>query len=152
MVRLKQRYILFEILHPPTDIPPTSASNAFLAVHRESPSNINPKTISAAIRNTVDELYGDFGSGHLMALNIKYFNNKTSLGIIRCSRTNFHYVTGSFPMITKIDGIPIIFHSCHVSGTIRKCEDFAIARNRAMMTRLKYLDKLERGEIDVIRC
>ena len=85
MVRIKHRYILFEILYPPTadtrvtpreDFNQFSQSelNALLTLHQSSPNSINVKTILNVIRKSLLDHYGDVGAGKAgMLLNVKYF-------------------------------------------------------------------------------
>lgn len=152
MVRLKQRYILIEVLQPPVASSEKladfseSPAKALLGVHRQSPKQINPKSITNAIRQSIQELYGDFGASFSMQLNIKYFNNKTSSGIIRCGVQNFKYVLGAMTMITNIDGVPLIIQSSHVSGTIKKCEQFAAQHDKDMMRMVIQLQRNASGQ------
>lgn len=155
MVRLKQRYILFEILYPPTDGEDfhsysESPTKALLSLHQESPPQLNPKSITNTIKASIQELYGDYGASFAVQLNMKYFNNKTSTGILRCTKTNFHYITASLPLITSIEGKRVIVNCVHVSGTIRKCEDYAIRRNVLFMRKVRVLEKMEKGVIVTI--
>lgn len=164
MVRLKQRYILFEILQPPVlnDADPKSPnhsvfmdysqnpSNTLLSLHRQTPNSINAKSLVNAIRQSIQEYYGDFGASFALLLNIKYFNNKTSTGIIRCGVQNLQYILGALTMISQIDGKPVIVNCTHVSGTIKKCEQYAIKRDREMMRVVTIERKRERGELNVV--
>lgn len=158
MVRLKQRYILIEILQPPTATADSdivegfteSPSRALLGIHRQSPKEINPKSITHTIRQTIQELYGDFGASFSTQLNIKYFNNKTSCGIIRCGVQNFQYVLGAITLINNISGTPVIIQCSHVSGTIKKCEQFAAHHNRQLMRTVEVYQRLEAGKSNTI--
>lgn len=150
MVRVKHRYILFEIIYPPasnTEALPTdtneatqftsSESNALLTLHRASPSNINHKTILHAIRKSLQEYYGDFGSGSAgMLMTLKYFSNKTSTGIIRCGRAQFETIVAAMSLVTKIEDQNITLSCAHISGTIKKCEEFSIKRSKELMRRI----------------
>lgn len=164
MVRLKQRYILFEILYPlPTreiDYQLTGKlaitdlaerpSRALTSLHKESPASINPKTITNTIRQIVQEYYGDYGSSFSLQLNLKYFNNKTSSGILRCGVQNFQYVLAALTLINQIGGKEVIVNCKHVSGTIKKCEDFAIMKNIELIRSIEFYQKLENGSLNEI--
>lgn len=134
MVRLKQRYILFDILYPPLDDSSsnfltygTSPEETLLNVHHTSGSNVNAKTLVNLIRKVMQDHYGDFGVGTAgMALTIKYFSNKTSRGILRCKREACPIVMATLALITRIGDTPVIVSTVHVSGTIKKCELFSI--------------------------
>ncbi|ABN66214.2 RNase P and RNase MRP subunit involved in RNA processing [Scheffersomyces stipitis CBS 6054] len=140
MVRLKQRYILFDILYPPSVESSESAefsvseSSALLTLHQTSPASINHRTLVHAIRKSIQEHYGDFGAGSAgLSVSIKYFSNKTSTGIIRCGRSTFHTVIGALSLIDSIEGNQLIIRCIHVSGTIKKCEEYSIRRSRDLM-------------------
>lgn len=144
MVRLKQRYILFDILYPPEtnseDFTGLSATpeSALLTLCKSSPSTINPKSLTQMIRKALQDHYGDFGAGAAgMSVSIKYFNNKTSTGIIRCSRLSFQLVMASLTLMNRIGGSEVIVRCLHVSGTIKKCEEFSIKRNKDIMLMIK---------------
>ncbi|KAI5953631.1 POP5 [Candida jiufengensis] len=156
MVRIKHRYILFEILYPPT---PKNASqqeleeyiesetNVLLTLHKSSPQNINYKTILHAIRKSLHEHYGDVGSGSAgMLMTIKYFSNKTSTGIIRCGRSQFETIIGAMSMINCIDGVDLVMSCIHVSGTIKKCEEFSILNTKKLMGKM---GKVKDNDINV---
>ncbi|KAI5966459.1 POP5 [Candida pseudojiufengensis] len=151
MVRVKHRYILFEILYPPIQKNTsreeiedyvTSEQNVLLTLHKSSPSNINYKTILHAIRKSLQENYGDIGSGSAgMLMTVKYFSNKTSTGIIRCGRSQFETIIGAMCMINNIDGLDVTLSCIHVSGTIKKCEEFSIKSTRRL------IDKVGRSKV-----
>jgi len=138
MVRLKQRYILFEILYPPSDAEKLSYSSSprdvLLSLHKSSPSSINQKTLTKWIRKVIQDHYGDVGGGTAgMLLQVKYFSNKTSTGIIRCGRLSSNLVVGSLALIDHLAGEDVIVRVTHVSGTIKKCEQYSIQSSRKLM-------------------
>ncbi|KAI5950188.1 POP5 [Candida margitis] len=150
MVRVKHRYILFEILYPPgasnnkshSDAEEvtqftSSERNALLTLHRASPANINHKTILHAIRKSLQEYYGDFGAGSAgMLMTLKYFSNKTSTGLIRCGRAQFETIVAAMSLISRLEDQNIAFSCVHVSGTIKKCEEFSIKKSTEMIRRM----------------
>lgn len=146
MVRLKHRYILFDILYPPTSDPRTgtqrekfenfssSPKASLLSLHGTSPSSINLRSIANLIKSAIEDHFGDFGGGTVgLLIIVKYFSNKTSTGIIRCSRNNFHQVMAALALVTKVDNFDVVMRCVHVSGTIRKCEQFSIRRNQQLI-------------------
>lgn len=149
MVRLKQRYILFEILYPPTDGDGSensynfyefskSAQNALLILHQTSPAEINPKSITRSIRCVIQDHFGDFGVGVAgMLLSVRYFSNKTSTGIIRCGRQHYQMIVAALALMNRIGHKEVVVRCIHISGTIKKCEEYSIARNRRIMSKLK---------------
>ena len=140
MVRLKHRYILFEILYPPSSQPSTrdqkakfaefsnSPKEALLHLHAPSPSSVSLRSILSLLKRVISDHYGEHGAG-----------------IIRCSRNNFQLVVAALGLIDKIDNQKVVMRSVHVSGTIRKCEDFSIRRAKTLMAYLGKDDELERG-------
>lgn len=145
MVRLKQRYILFDILYPPqNDQDPdfvnfsNSPQEALIAMCQSSPASVNQKLITQVIRKVLQDHYGDMGAGAAgMLISVKYFNNKTSTGILRCSRQSFQLVMSSLTLMNRISNREVIVRCLHVSGTIKRCEEFAIKRNHDIMLQLK---------------
>ena len=144
MVRLKQRYILFDILYPPTSKGgvssdeflnfSNSSEDALLTLHQTSPTSINQKTLTNAIRRNILDHFGEFGSGMAgMQLTVKYFSNKTSTGIIRCGRQSYHLVVAALTLIDKIEDTNVLIRCTRVSGTIKKCEEYSIARTKELM-------------------
>lgn len=149
MVRLKHRYILFDVLYPPTSDPRTgqqrekfanfskSPKDCLLSLHGTSASSINARSIASLLKDVIEDHFGDFGGGTVgLLIIVKYFSNKTSTGIIRCSRTNFHQVMAALALVTKLDNYDVVMRCVHVSGTIRKCEEFSIKRNRQLIVDL----------------
>lgn len=134
MVRLKTRYILFDVVYPPSnDLQIPNRSQALLQLHQTSPS-INLKTISEAVKKNIKLLFGDKGEGQAsLTLMVKYFSSKTSTGIIRCSRDYFEYVIAALTIINKLNNKDVIIRVIKVSGTIKKSENHAIERNRRLM-------------------
>lgn len=146
MVRLKHRYILFDILYPPPSAPrtglerekflnfSTSSKDCLLSLHETSPSTINLRSIASQLKKVIEDHFGDFGGGTVgLLIIVKYFSNKTSTGIIRCSRNNFHQVMAALALVTKLGNSEVVMRCVHVSGTIKKCEHFSIRRNQQLI-------------------
>lgn len=69
MVRLKNRYLLVDILYPdpktwPTT-PTTKPHNPQLAIHSPTSDALTQGFLAKMIRESVAELYGDYGIGKL---------------------------------------------------------------------------------------
>lgn len=69
MVRLKNRYLLLDILYPdpaswPTHSKPLTASPQ-LAIHSPTSDALTPGLLAKMIREEVADLYGDWGVGRL---------------------------------------------------------------------------------------
>ncbi|KAF3989301.1 hypothetical protein FT663_02848 [Candidozyma haemuli var. vulneris] len=158
MVRLKHRYILFDILYPPVSEPRTGTQRAkfstfcdnpkdtLLALHAPSPASINPKTIVNILKNAVHEHFGEISAGGVgQSIIVKYFSNKTSTGIIRCSRQDFQQVMAAIALVTKLDNYDAVMRCVHVSGTIKKCEQYSIRRNKQLIIDLGRDKEMESG-------
>lgn len=146
MVRLKNRYILFDVLHPVAKRPRSkdqedrffgfseSPKDALVQLHATSPASINARSIVGVLKRVVRDHFGELGAGTVGQLIIvKYFSNKTSSGIIRCSRTDFQVVVAALALTTKVEHYDVVLRCVHVSGTIRKVEDYLIRRTRKLM-------------------
>ncbi|WPK24897.1 hypothetical protein PUMCH_002196 [Australozyma saopauloensis] len=149
MVRLKHRYILFDILYPPVKNPSTgeqkrksaafnkSPRDCLLQLHTQTPATVNGRVIVSLLKTVIEDHFGELASGTVALLIIvKYFSNRTSTGIIRCNRTEFQKVVAALALVTKLEGYEVVMRCVHVSGTIRKCEDFSIRRNRELMNEI----------------
>ncbi|QID83185.1 RNA-binding protein pop5 [Saccharomyces pastorianus] len=142
MVRLKSRYILFEILYPPTDISveeSLSKGDILLSHHRASPAEVSIKAIIQEIRRSLSLNLGDYGSAKCSSLlQLKYFSNRTSTGIIRCHREDCDLVIMALMLMSKIGDVGgLIVNPVKVSGTIKKIEQFAIRRNSKILNLIK---------------
>lgn len=158
MVRLKHRYILFDILYPPTSHPASSSQRdkfttfaespktSLLSLHATSPASITARAIALILRHTIEDHFGELAAGTIALLIIvKYFSNKTSTGIIRCNRQNFHQVVAAMALVTKMDCLDVVMRCVHVSGTIRKCEQFSIRNNKKLMIEMGQDETLKSG-------
>jgi ribonuclease P/MRP protein subunit POP5 len=134
MVRLKARYILFDILTPSSSqLVNYTLKASLLGLHTTTP-NVNLRAIADLVRKQIQLYFGDYGTGVTgMSLMVKYFSPKTSRGIIRCSRDHYKLVCAALTMIQKVNGKDVIVRIVRVSGTIKKCEQAAIERNRELM-------------------
>ncbi|CDO95316.1 unnamed protein product [Kluyveromyces dobzhanskii CBS 2104] len=127
MVRLKSRYILFEILYPDVNdefetVPNVTKKDILTGHHKVSPNSINVKSIMQELRKQLQINFGDFGLGKATALlQIKYFSNRTSTGIIRCGHDDHQYILMALALINQIENIgSVILNPVKVSGTIKK--------------------------------
>lgn len=63
MVRIKERYLLVNILYPSE--PSKSKVPDFVAHHQPTIEKLTPQALLKGIRTEVASLYGDYGSGAL---------------------------------------------------------------------------------------
>ncbi|KAM0358152.1 hypothetical protein ACHAO7_000608 [Fusarium culmorum] len=120
MVRIKERYLLVNIVYPPD--PATAAKSNLpdsVLHHQPTIEKLSPGALIKGIRAEVASLYGDYGSGALM----------------NCSA---HYQM-LWSTLTFMDHVPVkdgrscIFRVVRVSGTIRKAEDEAIRQAKRLI-------------------
>lgn len=142
MVRIKQRYILFDILSPPSsehwEAYSESRDSALLHLHQVSSNEISAKHLLQVIRQVLQDHYGDFGAGSAgILLVVKYFSPKTSTGIIRCGRQHLDMIVAVLALINRLGDKEVIMRCVHVSGTIKKCENVSIRRDREDIVRLQ---------------
>ncbi|KAI3406720.2 POP5 [Candida oxycetoniae] len=147
MVRVKHRYILFDILYPPSissneqesyDFT-SSQQRSLLTLHQSSSPEITQKTILQGIRKSLYVHFGDIGSGSAgMLMSVRYFSNTTSTGIIRCDRDQVSTIVAAMSLITRLNANEpdVIMRCLHISGTIKKCEEFSIRSSRELMNKL----------------
>ncbi|KAL5601141.1 hypothetical protein BROUX41_005946 [Berkeleyomyces rouxiae] len=133
MVRIKERYILINVLSPPS---PSNWDNSdlpdFVKLHRPITENLNPRVLLKAIRAEVSSLFGQYGLGTVDS-------GLSATFILKASRKYYRLVWAALTMMNRIPGstTPCVFHVVHVSGTIRKTEERAIERARKLVLMAK---------------
>ncbi|EXJ55523.1 hypothetical protein A1O7_08451 [Cladophialophora yegresii CBS 114405] len=168
MVRIKQRYLLFNILYPS---PPTTTAGsqptsppAYILFCRPSPSHLSASLLSMVIRNELHTLFGDHGlSVTQSALRVVYFSPATSSGILRVPRAHFRMVWAALSFITAIPPErdrggrgtrgperPCVIRVVRVSGTIRKSEEELLRRARRELVRAKTEGRSKDGREDEV--
>lgn len=121
MVRLKSRYLVFDVVYP--GLAPTPAAVA-------AQTGVTAQTFVKLVRALVEELFGGVGAGACALFVVKYFSPATLTGIIRTSRELYRMVCGALAMAREVGGRPAVVRVVHVGGTIKKCEGWAAARGR----------------------
>jgi len=113
MVRLKHRYLLINILYPN---PPNTTSKSVPLPHviqfnRPTSDQLTPQLLLKLIRDGVQELYGDYGSGMISAslkgvfpldhISLHQRNFRGYLTSLFRSELSFHsYINGNCPRHT----------------------------------------------------
>jgi ribonuclease P/MRP protein subunit POP5 len=163
MVRIKERYLLINILYPP-DAPSKDRKNIpdFVLQHQPTVEKLTPQLLLKAVRAEIGQLFGDYGlgalGGHLSGklyitkrtchggvrntefATVKYLSLATSTFILRCSRDHYKMLWAALTVMDHVpvkDGRPCIFRVVRVSGTIRKAEEEAIRQARALVLAAK---------------
>ena len=175
MVRLKHRYLLVDILYPTknasTRTLPQQDTDDFINFHSPSPSKVNDRDLSRLIRETVAEIFGDYGAGkiygslkstykhsHGMCLysgvtTVVYFSTATSTAIIRVSRDHVRMLWAALSFVTRL---PKPFEDACVinvvrnSGTIRLAEEEAIKRARQFVRRARNSSSANNSGLDQV--
>ncbi|TDZ38940.1 Ribonuclease P/MRP protein subunit POP5 [Colletotrichum spinosum] len=144
MVRIKERYILVNILYP-SDAPKEQPVNVpdFVVLHQPTTGQFNFQSLLKAIKAEVATLFGDYGSGALEGnLSIKYLSTATSTFILRVKREHYRMVWAALTFMNRVPvrnggGKPCIFRVVKISGTIRKAEEEAVRQARQLVLAAK---------------
>jgi ribonuclease P/MRP protein subunit POP5 len=155
MVRIKHRYLLFNILYPDTTPQHSKApSPPYLAFHPPSPAHVTAGLILTALRASIALHFGDVGVGLASSsLKIVYFSPATSTAIVRCPRQHFRVVWAALTYLTELpgnrreEGKKCVVQVVRVSGTIRKSEEELLRRNKRDIVRVReWEEKTEGGD------
>ncbi|QUC16649.1 uncharacterized protein UV8b_00890 [Ustilaginoidea virens] len=142
MVRIKERYLLVNIIYPP-DAKNAATHNvpSLVVQHQPTRETLTPQALLKGIRAHVALLFGDCGLGAFEGtLSVKYLSLATSTFILRCPRAHYRMLWSALTCMDRIptkDGRPCIFRVVRVSGTIRKVEEEAIRQARQLLLEVK---------------
>ncbi|KAI8628311.1 Rpp14 family protein [Xylariaceae sp. FL1651] len=141
MVRIKERYLLVNILYP-SDLGSRPDLPDAVVINQPTSDQLTPALLLRAIRAEVAALFGDYGSGALegSGFSVKYLSQATSTFILRISRASYRFVWTALTFMTSIpvkNGKPCVFRVVHVSGTMRKVEEEAVRRARNLIFEVK---------------
>ncbi|KAI8901406.1 hypothetical protein BC833DRAFT_578042 [Globomyces pollinis-pini] len=134
MVRIKNRYLLCQIRF----------KDDILA------EGINGKLLAAAIKFNIQDLFGDYGARISSTLQVKYYSPYTGLAIIKTGREHSRLVWNAITFITMLKSTPCVITVVHVSGTIKKLQQYAVIFNQKQIDILKSSGKIK-GMISVIQ-
>ncbi|KEY70933.1 hypothetical protein S7711_10386 [Stachybotrys chartarum IBT 7711] len=142
MVRVKERYLLVNIIYPPDPAHVAEHGVPDVVVnHQPTVGNLTAPSLLKAIRAEVNTLFGDYGSGALEGnLQVKYLSPATSTFILKCARSHYRLLWSALTFMDHVpvkDGRPCIFRVVRVSGTIRKAEEEAIRQARRLILAAK---------------
>ncbi|CAG8598760.1 3096_t:CDS:2 [Diversispora eburnea] len=127
MVRLKNRWLLFEIIYEDT-------------IQNRKYEELTSRDINSAIKDSVQQNFGDYGSGCIAAsLSVKYFSPYTNIGIIRVSREHYNLVWSALTFITQIQSRFCLFRVLHLG---------AIEYNQDQLLHLKKQIEFHGGKVD----
>lgn len=160
MVRLKNRYLLVNILYPEletrngkTKVPDIVKFN------QPTTDKLNAGTLMQGLKAEIANLFGDYGSGAVsesiagntealcqirrsadIFFTVKYLSPATSTFILRVSRQHYRIAWAALSLMTSVpvkDGKNCVFRVVRVSGTIRKAEEEAIRRARELILKAR---------------
>ncbi|PHH68995.1 hypothetical protein CDD82_135 [Ophiocordyceps australis] len=138
MVRIKERYLLVNIIYPAS---PSAGVPDFVAQHQPTVANLTPHMLLKTIKAQAAILFGDYGAGAFEGrLSVKYLSLATSTFILRCSRAHHQMLWAVLTLMDSVpaqNGQPCIFRVVRVSGTMRKLEEEAIRQSRALVLAAK---------------
>ncbi|KAF6005768.1 hypothetical protein HII13_000035 [Brettanomyces bruxellensis] len=142
MVRLKTRYILFEIIYPERKTYPIednfgTVADSALSIHQPTDSKVTGRQIIYLIRLSLHKNFGDYGSSTAVGLSMRYFSPRTGTGILRVTRNNWKYIVAAITFINSINGEHCVFHTINVSGSIKKCEDRSMQYSNDLIRTLR---------------
>lgn len=145
MVRIKQRYLLLNILYPASNPSSNNAITSPISFQAPTPSYLNAGSFIAHLRNHITLLFGDFGLGvSLSSLKVVYLSTATSTVILRVPRDHHRLVWAALTHVTELPpqrrggvGIPCVVRVVRVSGTIRKAEEELIWRAKRDVVRAR---------------
>lgn len=163
MVRLKTRYILFEVILSPHLINVDenedqintvhfTKHNILLSHHRPCPKEISNKTLLQEIRHSLQLNFGDYGLGKVGSLlQLKYFSNNTGTGILRCHREDVDTLVTALTLINRIGEVSnVIINPVKVSGTIKKIEQHSMRRSSKLISLLNKSRKQQELKVSLI--
>ncbi|KXJ85508.1 Rpp14 family protein [Microdochium bolleyi] len=136
MVRIKERYLLVNILYP-TELGSKQGIPDLVLLNSPTTDYLTPGALIRALRAEIAINFGDYGSGAIEGggLSIKYLSPATSTFILKINRPYYRLVWTALTMMDSVpvrDGKPCVFRVVHVSGTIRRAEEEAIRRARSL--------------------
>ncbi|KAF3767783.1 hypothetical protein M406DRAFT_224415, partial [Cryphonectria parasitica EP155] len=135
MVRVKERYLLINILYPEGARDPSRSNLPDILIYNQPTTDaFTARTFMHAIKAEITTFFGDYGAGAVeRTMRIKYLSNATSTCILQCSRDHYRLVWAALTMMDRVPtkrgpGSPCVFQVVRVSGTIKKVEQEAVRR------------------------
>ena len=107
MPPIKRRYILFTIKSRNVD-------------SQDDLSNIREGDIVRAVKETIQNLHGDFGSGSIIySFNLKNYDRSKRMGIFASKRETCGFVSTALPIVSKIGKLEVSLSILKITGTLR---------------------------------
>lgn len=147
MVRIKQRYLLLNILYPEHERNVKTTSSSTPIFQKPTANHVNAGLFMTHLKSQINLLFGDYGLGvSLSSLKVVYFSSATSTAIIRVPRSHHRLVWAALSHVTELPpprkgpavrAEPCVIRVVRVSGTIRKAEEELIRRAKRDVVRAK---------------
>ncbi|THV49163.1 hypothetical protein BGAL_0208g00140 [Botrytis galanthina] len=143
MVRIKNRYLLVNILYPELEKNTGSKEKLpdVVVFNQPTVDALTSRALLRGIQLEVANLFGDYGSGAIAdSIAVKYLSSATSTFILRVSRAHYRIVWAALSLMNSLpikNGKNCVFRVVRVSGTIRKAEEEAIRRAREMILKAR---------------
>ncbi|KAG6038232.1 hypothetical protein E4U41_004397 [Claviceps citrina] len=105
MVRIKERYLLVNILYPPDTGTSAARVPDLVSQHQPTVDKVTPQALLRGIKAEVGLLFGDCGLGAFEGtLSVKYLSLATSTFILRCPRAHYQMLWSA---LTCMDHVPV---------------------------------------------
>jgi ribonuclease P/MRP protein subunit POP5 len=165
MVRVKNRYLVVNFLYPEPTAKSKTQLPDLVQIHSPTPDALKQGVILRMIRDGVEDLFGEYGSGmvasglkgishypspllnlsdsFLTRITVNYYSPSTSTAIIRCPRDHYEMVWAALTYITHLPkpvDLPVVIRVVRVSGTIKKAEEEVIRRSQLIVKRARACD------------
>ncbi|KAI4636531.1 hypothetical protein J4E83_001486 [Alternaria metachromatica] len=153
MVRVKNRYLVVNFLYPEPPAKSKTQLPDVIQIHSPTPDALKQGVIVRMIRDGVEDLFGDYGSGMVSSgLKVNYYSPSTSTAIIRCPRDHYEMVWAALTYITHLPkplDTPVVIRVIRVSGTIKKAEEEVIRQSQHIIKRARAWDGA--GELPMLQ-
>ncbi|KAH8792887.1 Rpp14/Pop5 family-domain-containing protein [Hyaloscypha finlandica] len=142
MVRLKNRYLLVNVLYPELeDRKGKTKVPDIVEFNQPTTDAFTTGALLKGLKAEIANIFGDYGSGAVSeSLTVKYLSPATSTFILRVSRAHYRLAWAALSLMTSVpvkDGKNCVFRVVRVSGTIRKAEEEAIRRARELILKAR---------------
>mmetsp|Transcript_3555 Transcript_3555/g.9679 ORF Transcript_3555/g.9679 Transcript_3555/m.9679 type:complete len:136 (+) Transcript_3555:200-607(+) len=118
MVRFKNRYLVIQVQWKGGRPPP----------------GLNEPALLAEVRASLGENFGDDGLGRALgSLQVKFWEPKCSLLIVRCNRSDLREVWCAMTLLTDVRRVACMFRVLRVCGTLRACQAHAREHVRGLL-------------------
>ncbi|RKF66822.1 Ribonuclease P/MRP protein subunit POP5 [Golovinomyces cichoracearum] len=142
MVRIKNRYLLVNILYP--SLENSQEIPYIVALNQPTTNDLTSQALLKGLRSEVLFHFGDYGAGAIADnLSVKYLSPATSTFILRVARAHYKLVWAALTLMNTVpveEGRRCVFRVVRVSGTIRKIEEEAIRRAQEIIDKARCIE------------